>query len=154
LSFGALERWSVQLERLGVGARVGLCEKKMMRWAAGVLCVVLSLATCDGSISVSRTVTELEMANVDVELDGCVQKDKYGCSAFNTDFGKNISGTVSAQLTHDLGEGSHFVVNMKVKTGLFPLPFELKCKLCGAKCGFEIPIVKKEIEIDMPPCPM
>mmetsp|Transcript_3884 Transcript_3884/g.7513 ORF Transcript_3884/g.7513 Transcript_3884/m.7513 type:complete len:81 (-) Transcript_3884:564-806(-) len=60
----------------------------MMRWAAGVLCVVLSLATCDGSISVSRTVTELEMANVDVELDGCVQKDKYGCSAFNTDFGK------------------------------------------------------------------
>lgn len=85
---------------------------------------------------------------------GCTKKDKWGCKSLNTDWGKNISGTVHAELKEDLIEGSYFISTMHLKTGLFPIPFKIQCKLCNARCGFKVPILEKDFDVEMPPCPI
>jgi len=57
-------------------------------------------------------------------------------------------------LHKDLDEGSHFVTSVHLKTGIIPVPFKFSCNLCGSVCGFKIPVLEKEISIEMPPCPI
>eukprot|EP00612_Vaucheria_litorea_P003862 CAMPEP_0171467478 /NCGR_PEP_ID=MMETSP0945-20130129/9993_1 /TAXON_ID=109269 /ORGANISM="Vaucheria litorea, Strain CCMP2940" /LENGTH=150 /DNA_ID=CAMNT_0011995999 /DNA_START=85 /DNA_END=534 /DNA_ORIENTATION=- len=94
------------------------------------------------------------MAELKVDIDGCKKTDKYGCSDFSTEWGKNLSGSVHAVLKNDLGKGSHFIASMHIKTGIFPIPFNLQCKLCGEPCKFKVPILDKEMEIKLPACPL
>ncbi|GBG34805.1 Hypothetical Protein FCC1311_110272 [Hondaea fermentalgiana] len=115
---------------------------------------LLGAAPCAAEISATRSITAINGLDLDIEIDGCKSKDKYGCKSFTTDWGKNISGNVHANLKRDLDEGSHFVASMHIKTGLFPLPFKVQCKLCNARCGFKIPVLEKDLDIEMPPCPI
>lgn len=121
-----------------------------------VLALVLALVagTVRGELSVSRAIQVLDEFELKIDIDGCTSTDKYGCKALDTDWGRAISGNVHAALQEDLGAASHFKLQMKIKTGLFPVPFDLECKLCGAPCSFKIPVLEKEIDIKLPPCPL
>ena len=84
-------------------------------WAALAAALCASVAA---DIEVSRSIAELELGEVLIKLDGgCGKTDKYGCAEWKTDFGKTVSGSVHAALTHDLGPKAHFVANVQIKTG-------------------------------------
>jgi len=50
--------------------------------------------------------------------------------------------------------GSSIKIVAKIHTGILPVPFEATCPLCNGKCAIHIPIVGKEIDIPLPPCPI
>jgi hypothetical protein len=96
-------------------------------WATLVAALCASGAA---DIEVSRSIAELELGEVLIKVDGCGKTDKYGCADWKTDFGKTVSGSVHAALTHDLGPNAHFVANVQIKTGELLLG-RLLCLACG-----------------------
>ncbi len=102
-----------------------------MRGLGAALAAALC-AACAADIEVSRSIAELELGEVLVKVDGCGKTDKYGCADWKTDFGKTVSGSVHAALTHDLGPKAHFVANVQIKTGELLLGrYAMLCLACG-----------------------
>lgn len=48
-------------------------------------------------------------------------------------------------------EGHQLAINLKFDGAI---PLDVKCAACGANCQFTVPIIKKDVNITMPPCPI
>lgn len=58
---------------------------------------------------------------------------------------------MNASLSVDLGPKSYIEVDMKIDRFV---PYHIKCPVCGTKCAIKIPVLEKEIDINLPPCPI
>mmetsp|Transcript_13252 Transcript_13252/g.21590 ORF Transcript_13252/g.21590 Transcript_13252/m.21590 type:complete len:195 (+) Transcript_13252:53-637(+) len=127
-----------------------------MKLTGLLTCALALVHSSTATISASRSVKVLskDYAEVKVDIDGCKKTDKYGCKEYNIEWGKNISGKVHAVLKKDIQAGTKVEVDVKIRTGIFPLPFKVTCELCGKPCSFKIPVVNIPKTIEMPPCPI
>eukprot|EP01060_Flectonema_neradi_P038731 TRINITY_DN8232_c0_g1_i1.p1 TRINITY_DN8232_c0_g1~~TRINITY_DN8232_c0_g1_i1.p1 ORF type:complete len:194 (+),score=72.97 TRINITY_DN8232_c0_g1_i1:66-584(+) len=122
----------------------------MMKSAIAVFAV---LATANADIIVSRTVTAI-LAGASGEADlssGCTGHDMYGSNNCDLKWGTNYTGTINAVLPEAITTGATVDVDMKIDGFV---PFTASCPLCGANCSFTVPIVKKDVNVAMPPCPL
>ena len=111
------------------------------------------LATASADIIVSRTVNAvLPGATGEVDLSsGCTGHDMYGSNNCDLKWGSNYTGTVTANLPEAITTGATVDIDMKIDGFI---PFKANCPVCGANCSFTVPIVKKDINVAMPPCPL
>lgn len=130
--------------------------KSLFVMRASLLCLVLSVLSAAHSVvadvKFSRTVSKFNDGTFNLNFkSGCKGKDKFGDKACGFDWGQVVEGTVAGSLNEDLNADSK--VHLHVRLDGF-IPFSLSCPVCGGKCGFEIPIIGKRIDIPLPPCPI
>mmetsp|Transcript_1964 Transcript_1964/g.2525 ORF Transcript_1964/g.2525 Transcript_1964/m.2525 type:complete len:187 (-) Transcript_1964:12-572(-) len=119
-------------------------------WVGVALCFVTTVA--DADIYFDRKIEELNGASFRLDLNnGCSLKDQYGSNKCTFKWGDSLSGQVSGKLSKDLEKGSEIEVDLKIDRFI---PFNVKCPVCGGQCKIHIPVVDKEIDIPLPPCPI
>ena len=115
--------------------------------------VDLEQHAADASIKFSRSVSDVASGfKGSATFDkGCASSDAYGSNDCAWNWGDSVKITASAAAGADVGTGAKFVVDAKVDS---IVPFKVTCAACGANCTYTVPIVKKEMTIAMPDCPL
>mmetsp|Transcript_16947 Transcript_16947/g.19255 ORF Transcript_16947/g.19255 Transcript_16947/m.19255 type:complete len:183 (-) Transcript_16947:47-595(-) len=114
--------------------------------------LAISYKLGEAKIYFDRTIEEANGVSLDLTFQsGCTAKDTYGSNKCSFEWGDSVSGEVSAKLAQDLEQGSEIEINLKIDRFI---PFYLKCPVCGGECKVKIPIVEKEYDIPLPPCPV
>lgn len=108
------------------------------------------LAVASADIKFSRTINSISDATADVTISGCAASDQYGSNNCDLDWGKEYDVTYNVSLERPITTGSKLSVDLKAS--IIPLKFD--CAACGGNCTFKIPIVGKEVNIALPPCPI
>ena len=113
----------------------------------------LESAASDSSIKFSRTVSHVAegFSGKAVFDHGCSGSDAYGSNDCAWNWGDSVKVTASAAAGADVAAGSKIVVDLKVDS---IVPFKVTCPACGANCTATVPIVKQEITVALPPCPL
>jgi hypothetical protein len=108
-----------------------------------------------GGITVSRTIKSSDIAGA-VTVDGtaCTSKDQWGSNDCTMSWGSKYDVHYNVSLTQDIEAGSTIVLDLKLKTGIIPVPLKATCPLCGGNCTIDIPLIKQKIDFAMPPCPI
>tara|TARA_B110000208_G_C11564291_1_gene356543 strand:+ start:35 stop:598 length:564 start_codon:yes stop_codon:yes gene_type:complete len=114
---------------------------------------VLALSLCavaSADIHFSRTINTVTDATADVTISGCPATDQYGSNNCDLAWGKEYDVTYNVSLERPITTGAKLTVDLKAS--IIPLKFD--CAACGANCTFKVPIVNKDINIALPPCPI
>lgn len=82
---------------------------------------------------------------------GCSSSDQYGSNDCAFAWGETLKVDATVAAGADIAAGAKFVVDAKIDS---IVPFKAECAACGANCTITVPIVKKEITVAMPPCPL
>eukprot|EP00038_Savillea_parva_P007165 m.168266 g.168266 ORF g.168266 m.168266 type:complete len:169 (-) comp12934_c0_seq1:146-652(-) len=118
--------------------------------SAVLLAALCALASA--SLDFSRTVTKVASgSSAKVTFDkGCSQTDPYGSNDCSLDWGSDYTVTYNATFP-PITSGHKIAIALKVD-GI--IPFDVTCPACGGNCEFEVPIIKKQVNISLPPCPI
>lgn len=111
------------------------------------------VATEEGVFFQRNWTTFPESASFVTVLDGdhCLSKDIYGDNTCLYKWGDQVIGDFV--IAYDRVFHSQDYAIMRFKIDRF-IPFAIKCQLCGADCGINIPQIKFQYTIEMPPCPL
>ena len=95
--------------------------------------LALSLATAVAAdLTVKRSISSLTGASVFLGVQtGCTGKDAYGSNDCDFKWGSTISLKYNLSLTTAIPSGT-IDFDLKLKTGVLPLPLKGSCPLCGA----------------------
>jgi len=110
------------------------------------------LCSAFAGITFSRTIDKIgaDESGTIVLAEGCTSTDKYGSNDCTLGWGMNNTVDVNAVLGEALTAKSK--INYDIKVGLIPL--KGSCAICGADCVFIIHIIKYNVTIALPPCPV
>ncbi|GMH61455.1 hypothetical protein TrST_g6716 [Triparma strigata] len=122
-----------------------------MKFSIGLLSLP-ALIAADG-IQFSRTINSLaDDSSLSLKFDsGCASEDDYGSNDCSFAWGSEVSGSVDANLGHDLADGSTFSVDLKLDKFI---SWSFSCAACGANCTTSVPIVNQDVNFAMPDCPI
>lgn len=123
----------------------------MSRLTAAALLGLLAVASAD--ITVSRTISNVASGftgKATVDKD-CTGTDAYGSNNCDFHWGDSVTLSLSGNLAKPLAAGSKIAIDAKLDGFI---PFKASCNMCGAPCQIKIPVVKKTVTINVPPCPI
>ena len=110
-------------------------------------------AAAESDIKVTRSVESVASGYTGkVTVDqGCSTTDAYGSNDCAFAWGETLKLSAAVEAGADISAGAKFFADLKVDS---IIPFKAECAACGANCTITVPIVKKEITVAMPPCPL
>ena len=110
-------------------------------------------AAAESDIKLTRSVDSVASGySGKVTVDqGCSSSDQYGSNDCAFAWGETLKLDASITAGADVTTGAKFVVDAKIDS---IVPFKAECAACGANCTITVPIVKKEITLAMPKCPL
>eukprot|EP00041_Stephanoeca_diplocostata_P039633 m.1637271 g.1637271 ORF g.1637271 m.1637271 type:complete len:197 (+) comp25649_c0_seq1:68-658(+) len=122
----------------------------MFKIIASVALLALSV---NGAIQFTRTVEKIApggSGDVVIGNNACTQKDQYGSNDCTLDWGQSYPITYNLSFPAPITAGHTISLQAKVEG----LPLTINCAACGQKCEFKIPVIGKDVSIDLPPCPI
>ena len=90
-------------------------------------------------------------ATVVVGGNTCQQVDPFGSNACDLKWDQTYHVDVTVNQTVDIVAGSTVSIDAKLDR---VVPLRVTCPACGGVCEVTVPIIKKHIRYEMPPCPL
>eukprot|EP01061_Rhynchopus_euleeides_P037529 TRINITY_DN63_c0_g2_i1.p1 TRINITY_DN63_c0_g2~~TRINITY_DN63_c0_g2_i1.p1 ORF type:complete len:173 (+),score=76.67 TRINITY_DN63_c0_g2_i1:64-582(+) len=118
------------------------------------VCLFAMVAVASGKgIEVSRTVTHIIAGGAGqlFASPGCKTTDEYGSNDCSFTWGQSLTVNANATLPEAISTGTTVDVDLKID-GL--ISFKVTCPVCGGFCAFEVPVVKKPVNVTLPDCPL
>merc|ERR1711972_10038 len=117
------------------------------------LAFALVHAVAATEISVSRTINKVTVGTGKLVVDGsdCASSDEYGSNDCKLQFGKTYAIHASVAQSVDITKGATVTGNFHIEK---IVPFKFSCPACGATCSIKVPVIGKDISLDLPDCPI